>query len=81
MEQLANAEHIPPTSWNNKLEKVMFMRTLSFSEYEMISNPLLMLNVVATSEYDPVASMQELLSSNYIPTTFNSVCNHNNYFF
>lgn len=46
------------------------MRSLSFSEYEMISHPLLLLIVVSTSDVDPVGAMQELSSSHHVPAVF-----------
>jgi len=46
------------------------MRSLSFSEYEMISHPLLLLTVVSTSDADPVGAMQELSSLHHMPAVF-----------
>jgi len=41
---------------------------LSFSEYEMASHPHLILTVVATSDIDHAATMQELVSATHTPS-------------
>lgn len=45
---------------------------MSFSEYEMISHPVILLLVVATTDVDPVACMQELNSSHHTPVCLNN---------
>lgn len=49
----------PVTAWTPKLEQIL-CRSLSFSEYEMISHPAMVLTVVSSSDKDVIASMQEL---------------------
>lgn len=43
---------------------------MSFSEYEMISHPLVVMSVVSTSDVDPIAAMQELTSIHHTPACF-----------
>jgi len=69
------------TSWNHRIEQILLMRSLSFSEYEMLSNPILLLTVVASNEVDPVISMQDLLSSRYVPSCLETVPLTQNYFY
>jgi hypothetical protein len=57
----------PPSSWTSKIEKII-THMLSFSEYEMASHPHLILTVVATSDIDHAATMQELVSATYTPS-------------
>ncbi len=59
----------PPTSWTDVTEQ-SFLRSMAFSECEMISHPVLILNVVATSDQEPVVAMQELASIHHTPTVF-----------
>lgn len=58
-----------------KIDQLLTMRSLSFSEYEMLSNPIVIMNVVASNEADPVLAMHELFSSHYTPPGFISVRN------
>lgn len=62
-----------PSSWNKNIEQILFFRSMSFSEFEALSNPTILLNVVASSEADPVAAMQELQSHHYTPQCFANV--------
>lgn len=48
------------------------VRSMSFSEYEMLSHPYTYLAVVATTDVDHVACMQELASPHHTPTCMNS---------
>ncbi|RYH31676.1 hypothetical protein EON65_02190 [archaeon] len=59
----------PPTAWTSETEQIV-LRSLSFSEFEMMSHPLLILTVVATSDVDPVAAMLELASVHHTPACF-----------
>lgn len=45
---------------------------MSFHECEMISHPVLILNVVATSDQEPVVAMQELASVHHTPSVFSN---------
>jgi hypothetical protein len=56
----------PPSAWIPTLEKLV-MRSMSFSECEMISHPVLILTVVSTTEIDTIAAMQELSSNRHNP--------------
>ena len=56
----------PPSSWTPKLEQLV-LRSISFSEFEMISHPVVLLTVVSTSDEDPIACMQELSSVHHTP--------------
>jgi hypothetical protein len=55
-----------PTGWSNKLEQVV-IRSMSFSEFEMVSHPVLLLTAVSTTDYDPLACMQEMSSYHHAP--------------
>ena len=48
------------------------MRLLSFSEFEMISQPFAIITVVATTDVQHVACMQELASAHHVPPCFSS---------
>ena len=61
----------PPSAWCSELEQT-FTRSLSFTESEMVSHPSLLLTVVSTSDFDPIASMQELASGHHTPTCLSS---------
>jgi hypothetical protein len=56
----------PPSAWTSKLEQLV-LRSISFSEFEMISHPVVLLTVVSTSDEDPLACMQELASVHHTP--------------
>lgn len=56
----------PPSAWTPKLEQLV-LRSISFSEFEMISHPVVLLTVVSTSDEDPLACMQELASVHHTP--------------
>lgn len=58
-----------PTAWSPLLEQII-TRSASFGEFEMISHPVIILTVVSTSDYDPVACMQELSSTHHSPDSF-----------
>lgn len=55
-----------PSAWSLAVEQIV-MRSMSFSEFEMISHPLVLMTVVATSDLDPVACMQQLASVHHTP--------------
>lgn len=57
----------PPNAWTSNVEQIV-MRSLSFSEYEMISQPIVLMMVVSTSDVDPVAAMMELASMHHTPS-------------
>lgn len=61
-----------PTAWSPRLEQLL-IRSMSFSEYEMISHPVILLTVVSTSDPDPVACMQELASYHHTPPCLSTV--------
>jgi hypothetical protein len=62
----------PPTAWSETLEHIV-LRSMSFSEYEMISHPIILLTVVSTSDVDPVACMQEMASIHHLPQCLTNV--------
>eukprot|EP01041_Mallomonas_annulata_P002922 gene2922-5736_t len=59
----------PPSAWTQKLEQLV-MHSVSFSEFEMASHPLILLTVVSTTDEDPVACMRELASIHHMPPCF-----------
>lgn len=59
----------PPTAWTSKIEQLL-MHSVSFSEFEMASNPIILLTVVSTHDDDPVRCMQELASVHHMPPCF-----------
>lgn len=61
----------PPSAWSPQLEQIL-SRSLSFAEHEMLSHPVLILTVVSTADFDPVASMQELASGHHTPACLSS---------
>jgi hypothetical protein len=62
----------PPTGWTTKIEQTL-MRSMSFTEFEMTSHPLIFLTVVSTSDIDHVACMNELSSAHHVPSCFSTV--------
>ena len=62
----------PPSGWGHEIEQ-RILRGASFSEFEMMSQPLCILTVVSTADIDPVACMQELCSAHHAPPGFKSV--------
>lgn len=48
------------------------MRSMSFSEFEMMSQPLILLTVISTTEIDPVAAMVELASVHHTPACYSN---------
>lgn len=68
--------HVKPSAWSNKLENIM-MHSMAFSEYELLSHPLVLLMAVATNDPDPLAAMQQLTAKNRNPTGVLSVIFHN----
>ena len=44
------------------------MRSMSFNEAEMMSAPLMVMAVVSSSDADPIASLEELVYGNHMPT-------------
>mmetsp|Transcript_14452 Transcript_14452/g.21723 ORF Transcript_14452/g.21723 Transcript_14452/m.21723 type:complete len:1460 (-) Transcript_14452:198-4577(-) len=59
----------PPSGWTSKIEQTL-MRSMSFSEFEMSSHPLIFLTVVASSDVDHIACMHELSSVHHLPACF-----------
>jgi hypothetical protein len=55
-----------PSAWTPTIEQII-MRSMSFSEFEMLSHPLIIMTVVSTSDVDPVACMQQLASVHHTP--------------
>lgn len=49
------------------------MRSMSFTEYEMTSHPIIFLSVVASTDVDHAGCMQELSSPHYVPSCFSTV--------
>lgn len=62
----------PTTGWNEDVEKAV-MHSMSFSESDMLSHPLILLYAVATTDVDPLQSIQTLSSKSYLPQCFTSV--------
>ena len=56
----------PPHAWTHEIEHIV-SRSMSFSEYEMSSHPIVLLTVVSTTDYDVVACMQEISSHHHTP--------------
>ena len=56
-----------PTGWSAKVGDLM-LRSMSFNECEMISNPLVIMTVVSSMDIDPIACMQELASPHHTPS-------------
>jgi len=56
----------PPTAWGPRTEQTV-LRSMAFSEFEMLSHPVVLLTVVATTDVDPVACMEELASVHHTP--------------
>jgi hypothetical protein len=63
---VAELKNEPPTSWTRDTEQI-FARSMSFTECDMISHPVVHLTIVATSDANPVAAMQELSSMHHAP--------------
>ena len=61
----------PPTAWGPRTEQTV-LRSMAFSEFEMLSHPVVLLTVVATTDVDPVACMQELASVHHTPSCLSS---------
>lgn len=62
----------PPTAWSKKIEQT-FLRSMTFSEFETISHPLVLLNVASSTDTDPVRCMQELSFVHHTPSCISSV--------
>ncbi len=62
-----------PSSWNSRIEQ-LWSRSISFSEFEMLSHPAILLVVVSTSDRDVLTAMQELSSPVHLPPCMTSVC-------
>lgn len=56
----------PPSAWTELIRQIV-IRSISFSEYEMLSHPVVILSVIATSDVDHIACMQELVSGHHSP--------------
>lgn len=69
---MAELRAVPPNAWTPAIEQLA-MRSFSFAEYEMMSCPLILLTVVATTDIDHVAAIQELSSQHHMPACFSSV--------
>jgi hypothetical protein len=61
----------PPSGWSHDVEQLL-LRSASFCEFEMISQPVLLLTVVSTSDEDPLTAMQDLCHMNYAPAGIRS---------
>lgn len=61
-----------PSAWTTKMEQVV-SHSMAFSEYEMISQPIVLLLVVSTSDSDPIACMQELCAQHHLPACLATV--------
>eukprot|EP01038_Epipyxis_sp_PR26KG_P005036 gene5036-7027_t len=57
----------PPSAWSPLIEQIA-MRSMAFTEFEMLSSPLIYLTVIATTDVDPIACVQELISMHHVPT-------------
>lgn len=64
-------KNCPPNAWTPTVEQIV-MRSISFSEFEMASHPLVMLSVIATTDIDPVSCMLELSSVHHLPGCFST---------
>ena len=60
-----------PSGWSPLIEQTL-MRSMSFTEYEMNSHPLVFLTVISTEDVDPIACMQELTSHQHIPACYST---------
>lgn len=67
----------PPSGWSSKIEQTL-MRSMSFTEYEMTSHPIIFLTVVATTDVDHVGCMNELSSNHHVPSCFSTVSANSN---
>ena len=56
----------PPHAWTPQIEHIV-SHSLSFSEYEMASHPIVILTAVSTMDFDVIACMQELNSYHHTP--------------
>lgn len=66
----ANASELKsqsPTAWTPQIEQVL-CRSMSFSEYEMLSHPIVVITAVSTTDFDVVACMQEMVSYHHVPS-------------
>jgi hypothetical protein len=70
--KFAELRQSPPTAWGNKIEQI-FNRSMTFSEFEMLSHPIVIINVASTSDNDPVRCMQELSFVHHTPACISSV--------
>ena len=68
---LVELKATPPTAWGPRAEQIV-LRSMAFSEFEMLSHPVILLTVVATTDVDPVACMQELASVHHTPSCLSS---------
>jgi hypothetical protein len=59
----------PPHAWTQQVEHIV-SRSLSFSEFEMSSHPIVILTAVSTTDFDVVACMQEINSYHHNPPCF-----------
>lgn len=62
----------PPTAWNTNIEQAL-LRSMTFSEFEMLSQPTVILNVASSTDTDPVRCMQELSFVHHTPACISSV--------
>ena len=63
----------PPSAWTESIDKSL-MYSMSFSEYDMLSNPIILLLAVSTTDTDPLAAMNEMCSRHYAPQGILAVC-------
>jgi hypothetical protein len=68
---LSELKTTPSTAWGPRAEQIV-LRSMAFSEFEMLSHPVILLTVVATTDVDPVACMQELASVHHTPSCLSS---------
>lgn len=63
---LAELRSSTPSAWTPTIEQIM-LRSMSFSECEMLSHPLVLMSVVSTTDLDAIACMQQLASAHHTP--------------
>lgn len=64
---IAELKNQSPTAWTPQIEQVI-CRSMSFSEYEMLSHPIAIITAVSTTDFDVVACMQEMVSYHHVPS-------------
>jgi hypothetical protein len=56
----------PPSAWTEQVEKTL-LYSMSFGEFDMLSNPVVMLYAVSASDADPLGCLAELMSRHHQP--------------